>query len=116
VPDWKTVGVLPGLRISYQRIPDALLALTEWLTTSASWSPKFRYASRYISRSPSESSFVDVPDCGMHVPVEAHTRVNVGTETVDGPVKVLLAGVVQSTWNFNNPSVLPVITFGRLRK
>src|SRR2546429_2529403 len=52
VPCWKTVGVAFGLRISYHRTPTLLPAVTEWLTTSDSWSPKFRYASRNISRSP----------------------------------------------------------------
>ena len=44
-------------RSSYQRTPTLDGAVTEWLTTIAAWSLKTRYASRYISRSPSESSF-----------------------------------------------------------
>ncbi len=50
VPCWKTEGVpvaLAGvLRSSYQRMPATVLvsttALTVWLTTSDSWSPKLR--------------------------------------------------------------------------
>src|SRR4051812_6931906 len=75
VPCWKTVGA-DGVRISYQRTPVAVPAVTLWLTTSASWSPKLRYASRYIRRSASESSFWVVPPCGMHVPPKLHAPVN----------------------------------------
>src|SRR5438876_8025306 len=70
VPCWKTVGVAFGLRISYHRTPTLLPAVTEWLTTSDSWSPKFRYASRNISRSPRESSCCVVPGWGRS---EEHT-------------------------------------------
>src|SRR5205823_11327612 len=53
VPCWYTVGEPFGLRSSYQRTPTAVPAVTALLTTSDSWSPKLRYASRYISRSAS---------------------------------------------------------------
>ncbi len=43
VPDWKRVGVPPGLRTSYQRTPEAVDPTdTEWFTTSDSWEPKLR--------------------------------------------------------------------------
>src|SRR6266496_5169888 len=72
VPCWKTEKVPEpvGVRLSsYQRTPVKGFRLvvptcTEWLTTSDSWFPaKFRYANRYISRSPSESSFCLVLGC-----------------------------------------------------
>src|SRR5256884_458359 len=87
VPCWKTVGVAFGLRISYHRTPTLLPAVTEWLTTSDSWSPKFRYASRNISRSPRESSCCIVPGWGMHVP-RPQASLKDATGIAVGPVKV----------------------------
>src|SRR5919202_2955849 len=89
VPCWYTVGVAFGLRSSYQRTPTELPAVTLWSTTSDSWSPKFRYASRYIKRSASESSCVVVPDCGMHVPPPLHAAEKAATGIVVGPVNVV---------------------------
>src|SRR5215471_1905464 len=59
-----------------------------------------------MSRSPSESSCVDVPDCGMQVPLLPQASLNAFTASVVGPVNVELAGVVKSTWNWNAASVL----------
>src|SRR5947208_2704773 len=75
---------------------------TLWSTTSDSWSPKLRYASRYIRRSASESSFWVVPDCGMQVPPPLQAVVKDATGIVVGPDRVEFAGVVQSTWNFHS--------------
>src|SRR5437764_3111578 len=97
VPCWYTVGVVFGLRSSYQRTPTELPATTLWSTTRDSWSPKLRYASRYISRSASESSCWVVPDCGMHVPPPLHAGENEATAIVVGPVRVVAAGFAQST-------------------
>src|SRR3954470_7386956 len=105
VPCWKTVGVAFGLRSSYHRAPVELPATTLCETTSDSWSPKFRYAKRYISRSASESSCCVVPDCGMHVP-PPQAGENDATGIVAGPVNVVLAGVAQSTWNFQSNRLL----------
>src|ERR1043165_7965033 len=55
-----------------------------------------------MSRSASESSLFVVPDCGMHVPPPLHAGVNAATERLVGPVIVVFAGVVQSTWNFQS--------------
>jgi hypothetical protein len=101
---WKTDGVPPGLRSSYQRTPETPAEMTEWLVTRASWSPKFRYASRYIIRSPRESTFCVVPGWGMQSvgrdpPVQV-TSVKGVTEMAVGPVRVELLGVAKSTWNF----------------
>ena len=89
-----------GSRSSYQRTPTDEPAVTEWLTTSDSWSPKFRYARRYISRSASESSFWVTPGCGMHVPPPLHAALNEATGIDVGPLNVVLAEFDQSTWNF----------------
>src|SRR5262249_30435341 len=102
VPCWYTVGVPFGFRSSYQRMPTELPAVTALLTTSDSWSPKFRYARRYISRSASESSCCVVPDCGMHVPPPPHAGENAATGIVVGPVSVEFAGVAQSVWNLHS--------------
>src|SRR5919201_2141242 len=99
VPCWYTVGIPFGLRSSYQRTPTELPTVTLWLTTSDSWSPKLRYASRYIRRSASESSCVVVPLCGMHVPPPLQAAENAATGIVIGPVNVVFAVFVQSTWN-----------------
>ena len=56
----------------------------------------------YMSRSASESSFVLVPDCGMQAPPPLHAGENEATGIVVGPVSVVFAGVVQSTWNFQS--------------
>ena len=74
-------------------------ATTAWSTTSDSWSPKLRYVRRYISLSASESSWFEVPACGIHVPPPLHAGEKDATGTVVGPVNVVLVGVVQSTWN-----------------
>src|SRR3954454_1096085 len=105
VPCWKTVGVAFGLRSSYQRIPVELPAVTLCVTTSDSWSPKLRYANRYISRSASESSCWVVPLCGMHVP-PAQAGENDATGIIVGPVRAEFAGVAQSTWNFQSSRLL----------
>src|SRR4029077_8011541 len=80
-------------------------AVTDWLTTSDSWSPKFRYASRYIRRSASESSCWFVSDCGMHVPPPPQAALKDATGMLMGPVNVVFAGVAQSTWNFQRFSL-----------
>src|SRR3954452_23973492 len=103
VPCWKIVGVVPGERISYQRMPIEVPAVTEWLTTSDSWSPKLRYPSRYMSRSPSESSCCVVPACGTHVP-PAHAGANGATGIWAAAVIVVFAVFAQSTWNFQKSS------------
>jgi hypothetical protein len=54
-----------------------------------------------MSRSPSESSLVDVRGCGMQVP-PPQAGVNGATGMLSGPVSVVLAGVVKSTWNFHS--------------
>src|SRR6185312_2631628 len=106
VPCWNTVGVPLGLRTSYQRTPVTEfllvpLTVTEWLTTSDSCpSLNRRYASRYISRSASESSWLEVLGWGIHVPPPEHAAVNDATGMVVGPTNVELVGVVKSTWNF----------------
>ena len=98
MPCWKTAGDVFGARTSYQRRPTDVPATTLWVTTSASWSPKLRYARRYIRRSASESSFWVVPDCGMHVPLVPHALVKAATPpTGIDPVSVEDAGVTQST-------------------
>src|SRR3954453_7282522 len=106
VPCWNTLAAPVGLRSSYQRTPTEVPAVTAWLTTSASWSPKFRYARRYISRSASESSFCVTPGCGMQVPPPLHAALNGATAIDVGPVKVVLAEFDQSTWNFQRFSAL----------
>src|SRR5215469_16497716 len=82
VPCWNTVGVPLGLRTSYQRTPvtdfPPTVTVTEWLTTSASCpSLNLRQASRYISRSASESSLLRVLRWGMQVPPPEHAAVKV---------------------------------------
>src|SRR5213592_1543154 len=68
-PCWNRLGGPPAVwRISYHRTPAEPPAVTAWLTTSDSWSPKLRYARRNMIRSESESRGCDVPPCGMHVP------------------------------------------------
>jgi hypothetical protein len=51
----------------------------------------------------------------MHVP-PPQAFVKVLTEMFVGPVRVLLAGVFQSTWNFHRPNVLAVVVLGMFRK
>ncbi len=58
-----------------------------------------------MRRSASESSCWLVPAWGMQVP-PLHASVKAATGTSVGPVKVELAGVVQSTWNFHTPRLL----------
>src|SRR2546421_2969842 len=80
-------------------MPVKLPAVTLCVTTSDSWSPKLRYARRYMRRSPSESSFCAVFFCAMQL-LPPQARVKAGTpETVFGPLKVVFAGVAQLTWN-----------------
>src|SRR2546427_11142698 len=88
--------LLAPVRNSYQRMPTELPAVTLRLITSASWSPKLRYASRYMRRSPSVSSFWLVPDCGTQVPPPLHGGVNAAVASVVGPGSVVLGGVGQS--------------------
>src|SRR6266700_6469522 len=102
VPCWKTVGVPFGLRISYQRTPVTLVLLlpltfTEWLTTSDSWSPKFRYARRYIRRSARESNLVEVLGCEMQAPPPEQAALNAATGILVGPVRVVFAEFAKST-------------------
>src|SRR5215471_12311406 len=103
VPCWKIVGVPLGFRTSYHRTavfpPDVS---TVWLATSDAWSPKLRYASRYISRSPSESSFSVVPGCGMQSCVVRHGDVNGATPAIEvGPTSVELLVLPKSTCIFH---------------
>src|SRR6266478_925971 len=98
VPCWASAGVPLGFWISYQRMPPPLLTDTAWFTTRDSCVPKLRYASRYISRSASESSCCVVPGCGTQVP-PLHSGLNAATLITVGPVKVEFAGVAKSTWN-----------------
>jgi hypothetical protein len=86
-------------------MPTELPAVTLWLTTRDSWSPKLRYARRYMSRSASESSFWLVPDCGMQAP-PLHARLNGATGMLVGPVSVVAAGLAQSTRNLHRLSAL----------
>src|SRR3954468_16486223 len=103
---WATTGaaeptVWPAaFRSSYQRTElTPVPTSTEWFTTRDSWpSAKRRYASRYINRSPSESSFWVVFGWGTQFE-PLHARLNAATGTDVGPVSVVFAGVAQSTWN-----------------
>src|SRR5438093_12829893 len=97
-------GVPFGSRSSYQRTPTEEPAVTLCVTTSDSWSPKLRYAKRYISRSASELSLCDVPGCGMQAspPLQAGVKAAVGIDV--GPLSVEFAGVAQSTWNAQSSS------------
>src|SRR5437588_12159720 len=99
VPCWKTFRLLPvPVRSSYQRIPTPEPAVMLRLTTRASWSPKLRYARRYMRRSPSVSSCWLVPDCGTHVPpVPPQGALNAAVANVPGTVRVVLEDVVKST-------------------
>src|SRR5216684_4411383 len=96
---WATDGVPLGFWISYHRTPLFRLTATVWFTTRDSWSPKFRYARRYIRRSASESSCVDSPDWITQPRPPLHNGVKGATGILRGPVKVELAGVVKSAWN-----------------
>src|SRR5437899_12724568 len=89
--------LVPLGRSSYQRMPTALPAVTLRLITSASWSPKLRYARRYMRRSPSVSSFWLVPACGTQVPPAPHGRVNGAVASGVGPARPVLAELVQHT-------------------
>src|SRR3954471_10563931 len=107
---WAMLGVPLGLRISYQRTPACcdlreVPTFTECVTRSDSYVPKLRYAKRYMRRSARESSFCDVPSCGMHAP-PLHAEVNVATGMPAGPVSFVFALFAQSTWNFHRLSVL----------
>ena len=75
--------------------------MTLWFTTSDSWSPKLRYASRYMSRSASESSLLVVLGCAMHAPPPLHAGENAAVVRFVGPVSDVFAGAAQSTWNFH---------------
>jgi hypothetical protein len=97
VPCWKTLGALLGLRISYQRSPVTPPLATVWLAHSASVPPRWRYCSCIISRSPSVSRVLVVPDCGTP-PLGQAKLVRL---RLVGPVKVELSGVVQLTANFH---------------
>src|SRR2546425_10308126 len=96
--------LLAPVRNSYQRMPTELPAVTLRLITSASWSPKLRYARRYMRRSPSVSSFWLVPDCGTQVPPAPHGSVNGAVARVVGPVSVGVAELVQSVWKLQYAS------------
>src|SRR5690348_13411814 len=73
---WVNAGV-PEVAwlISYQRMPATPFEETVWLPTSASWSPKFRYASRNMPRSPRPSSLDVVPACGTQERDVGHSSV-----------------------------------------
>src|SRR2546430_13934479 len=86
----------PLVRSSYHRMPTELPATTLRLITSASWSPKLRYASRYMRRSPSVSSFWLVPDCGTQGPPPLHGGVNAAVASVVGAGSGVVAGGVPS--------------------
>src|SRR5262245_26307739 len=76
---------------------------TEWLATRDAWSPKFRYASRYIRRSPRESSFCVVPGCGMQSCVVRQGDVNGATPAIEiGPTNVELFVLAKSTCIFHS--------------
>src|SRR4051812_6989603 len=67
VLSWNTAYVpLEIPRSSNQRTPAGVPALTEWLPTIDSWSPKLRYVRRNIRRSPRPSmELLPVPpSCG----------------------------------------------------
>src|SRR5215467_5942801 len=95
-------GEEPGLRSSYQRMPEADVRrwsiFTEWLTTMDSWVPKFRYAARCMSRSARESSNSPPSGCATQIP-PPQASVKGLTFTFTGPEKVEFAGVLKSTWN-----------------
>src|SRR4051812_3427143 len=96
------LGPAFGLRISYQRTPACTpveTRLTEWLSTSDSWSPKLRYARRNIRRSPNPSRPTFVPGCGMQERVPPHNWLYAATGRLVGPLNVELPGVAQSVWN-----------------
>jgi len=80
--------------ISHQRIPATDPELTVRFPTSASWpSANRRYASRNIGRLARLSRRSVVPSCGT----PADSVVNPAGTGLPPSVKVLLAGVVQST-------------------
>src|SRR5258708_8654751 len=56
-----------------------------------------------MRRSPRESSDPP-PDCGIQVPRRPHASLKAAVASVVGPVNVLLAGMVQSVWNFQTAS------------
>src|SRR5258708_10541436 len=56
-----------------------------------------------MRRSPRESSDPP-PDGGLQVPRRPHASLKAVVASVVGPVNVLLAGVVQSVWNFKTAS------------
>src|SRR5262245_22736844 len=62
-----------------------------------------------MRRSDSESR-LPPPLCGTHVPDGAQASENDGTVTDAGPVNVVFAGVVKSTWNFQSASVVFVLS------
>src|SRR5947209_3439809 len=65
--------------------------------TSDSYVPKLRYDARYMTRSPSESSFCAVPACAMHAPPPQACEY-AAVASVVGPVKVEFAEFAKSTW------------------
>src|SRR3954454_3360976 len=87
-------------------MPTELPAVTEWLRTNDSWSPKFRYESRYINRSASESRRFVVPLCGMQVPPPLQAAEKAPTGIALGPVKVDDDGVAQWTLTFQRSNCL----------
>src|SRR5204863_4240701 len=90
----------PVDRSSYHRGAAVPPPVTEWLTVSDWYAPKLRYASRYMRRSPSESSFCDVPSCGMHVlPPHACEKAAVASDPPEVSVELLM--FPKSTWNFH---------------
>src|SRR5437879_2031666 len=96
--------LVPLGRSSYQRMPTELPAVMLRLITSASWSPKLRYARRYMRRSPSVSSCWLVLDCGTQVPPPLQGGVEAAVASVVGPVSVVLAELVQSVWKLQYAS------------
>src|SRR5581483_11032541 len=100
VPCWNTVKVPPGgvARSSYQRDASVAVApapgFTVWLRTIASWSPKLRYAARYINRSPRESSFSPGEGCAMQARVAPQICVQMEIELFQRRIAEQLGKVV----------------------
>src|SRR5438093_344453 len=107
---WATNGLLPGERISYQRTPARLLpTLTVCVTTRDSWpSAKRRYWRRFMSRSLSVSSFLDLfVGWGTQSWKLQRLKLYGETATLAGDGLKVPVGVDQSTWNCQSWKVLP---------
>src|SRR6266478_457628 len=103
VPCWLTVTAPLGSRISYQRNATRLPLATAWFTTTRSWLANFRYAMRYISRSPRVSSVCVVPFCGTQVPPLPQARLELATLIAIGLERpTLLAAKSKANLRRNN--------------